>query len=86
MPTIILHIYLFRNDYNKINWFFVMKIIPKNYFQLVHNNNDEIIEEENIFQLDEIVNSYQVILFIELKEDLNFHTTMNIYVHIDIEY
>ena len=65
----------FIKYYNRVDWLFIVKIKPRSLFQVVYDSNDKVIEEEDIFQLDDLVSSS-----IELEKYSNFHATKNIYV------
>ena len=40
---------------------------------------------DNIFQNDELVDTYQVALFTNLEENLIFHVVENIFIDVDIK-
>jgi hypothetical protein len=62
----------FRNDYNR------------SHVQVVEDGNDEVIREDDVFQIDELVNPYLVALFTEL-ENPNFYAIENTYIEVDVD-
>jgi len=62
-----------------------MKIKPRSHVQVVKDGNDELIVRDDVFSLDELVNSYRVALFNDLKENSKFHIAENTFVDIDVD-
>jgi hypothetical protein len=58
----------------------------RSHVQVIKDGNDKVTERENVFQLDELVDSYRVISFTKLEENLNFYIAENTYVHVGISY
>ena len=53
--------------------------------EVVQDRNDELTVGDDVFQLDELVDPYQVASSNDLEENLNFCITDNIFVDIDTE-
>jgi len=53
--------------------------------EVVHDDNDELIVEDDVFQLSELVYVYWVASSNNLEENSNFHFTNNIFIHVDAE-
>jgi hypothetical protein len=51
--------------------------------EVVQDDNDELIMGDDVFQLSEWVDPYQVALSNDLEENSNFHIAENIFVDID---
>ena len=62
-----------------------MKIKPRSHVQVVQDGNDELIVGDDVFPLDELVDSYRVASFNDLKENSNFHIAENTFVDVDID-
>jgi len=62
-----------------------VKIKSRSRFQVEVDGdvNDEVIKRNDVFQMNELIESYQVILSTELKKNSNFNVTENIYIDID---
>jgi len=50
--------------------------------QVVQDDNDEVTAIDNVLQLDELVNPYQIAPSIDLEENLNFHVTEKTFVDV----
>jgi hypothetical protein len=59
-----------------------VKTKSRSHVQIVKDSNEEVTERENVFQLNELVDSYRVISSTKLEENLNFYVAENTYVHI----
>jgi len=53
--------------------------------EVVQDRNDELTVGDDVFQLDELVDSYRVASSNDLEENSNFCITDNIFVDIDTE-
>ena len=51
---------------------------------IVEDGNNEVIEGYDVFQMDELVNPYQVAPSIKL-ENSNFHVIENTYIEVDVD-
>jgi len=51
--------------------------------QVVHDSNDEVITGGDVFQLNELIDTYQLTLSTELEVDSKFYVTENTYVYVD---
>ena len=60
-----------------------MKSKSRGRIQVVLDDNDEVTAIDNILQLDELVNPYQVAPSIDLEENSNFHVTKKTFVDVD---
>jgi hypothetical protein len=49
-----------------------MKIKLRSHIQVVEYGNDEVIEGDNVFQMDELVDPYQITLYTKLKKKSKF--------------
>jgi len=49
-----------------------VKTKSRSHVQVVKDSNEEVTEGENVFQLDELVDSYRVISFTKLEEKFEF--------------
>jgi len=45
-----------------------MKIKLRSHIQVVEYGNDEVIKGDNVFQIDELVDPYQITLYTKLKK------------------
>jgi len=62
-----------------------VKTKPRGRVKVVQDDNDELNVGDDIFQLGELVNPYQVAPFNDLEENLNFHIVENIFINVDVE-
>jgi hypothetical protein len=62
-----------------------MKIKLRSHIQVVEYGNDEVIEGDNVFQMDELVDPYQITLYTKLKKNQNLCVTKNTYVDINVD-
>lgn len=70
ISTIILHIHFpIRNDWNMVDCLSIVKTKPRSCVQVVKDCKDKVIGWEDVFQLDELVHLYQVLLYTELEEN-----------------
>jgi len=51
---------------------------------IVEDSNNEVIEGDDVFQMDELVNPYRVAPSIKL-ENPNFHVIENTYIEVDVD-
>lgn len=51
----------YRKDHNRVNWLFVVKTKSRSHVRVVKAGNDEVIEGDGVFQIDELVVPYRVI-------------------------
>jgi hypothetical protein len=58
---------------------------PRGRVEVVQDRNDELTVGDDVFQLDELVDSYRVASSNDLEENSNFCITNNIFVDIDTE-
>ena len=49
-----------------------MKTKPMGHVQVIQDDNNELTAGDNVFQLDELVNPYQVALSNDLEKKINF--------------
>jgi len=68
--TNVLYIYIlfFRNDYNRVDWLSVVKFKSRSLVQVVENGNNEEIGGDDVFQMDDLVDSYLPPLDAKLKK------------------
>jgi hypothetical protein len=50
----------FRKDRLRVDWLFIVKTKPTCRVQVVHDCNDEVIVGDDVFQLYDLVDLYQV--------------------------
>ena len=50
----------FKNDRSRVDWLSIVKTKPKGHVQVVQEDNDELNAINNVFQIDELVDAYQV--------------------------
>ena len=55
-------------DCSRFNWLSIAKIKPWGHVQVVENGIDEVTAWDDVFQLDELVNPYQVVLSTDLEK------------------
>ena len=62
-----------------------MKTNLKGHIQVVYNDNDndKVNTGDDAFQLDELFAAHQVASSTDLKENLNFHVTNNIFIDVN---
>jgi len=71
----------FGNDYNRVDSFFIMKTKLSNCVEVevIKDDNNEVSKWDDVFQIDEIVDSHWVTPSTEL-ENINFHVIENTYI------
>ena len=70
---------------NNARKLFVVKTKPKGHVEVVQDGNDELIVEDDVFQLGELVNPYRVASSNDLEENFNFCIAENIFIDVDIK-
>jgi len=75
---------LFRNDHNIVDWLSIVKTKSKSRVQVVEDDKDEVIGGDDVFQMDKLVDPYQVALFTEL-ENPYFCVIKNTFIDIDVD-
>ena len=60
-----------------------MKTKPKGHVEVVQDGNDESNMRDGVFQVNELVDPYQVAPSIDLEENLIFHILKNIFVDVE---
>ena len=50
----------FKNDRSRVDWLSIVKTKPKGHVQVVQEDNDELNAINYVFQIDELVDAYQV--------------------------
>jgi len=81
----ITHTIFLRKDCSRVDWLSVVKTKTKGHVQVVQEGNNELTIWDDVFQLDELVDPYQVALFNDLEENSNFHVAENTLIDVDIE-
>jgi hypothetical protein len=71
----------FGNDYNRVDSFFIMKTKLSSCVEVevIEDDNNEVSKWDDVFQIDEIVDSHWVTPSTEL-ENINFHVIENTYI------
>jgi hypothetical protein len=59
-----------------------VKTKPRSRVEVIHDGNDELTVEDDVFWLGELVNSYRVTSSNDLEEKSNFYITDNIFVDV----
>ena len=62
-----------------------MKTKPRSHIQVVKDGNDEVIRGDDVCQIDELVDLYQVTLYTKLKKNPNLCVIKNTYVDINVD-
>ena len=60
-----------------------MKTKPRGHVEVVQDGNDESNMRDGVFQVNELVDPYQVAPSIDLEENLIFHILKNIFVDVE---
>jgi hypothetical protein len=60
-----------------------LKTKPKGHVEVVQDGNDESNMRDGVFQVNELVDPYQVAPSIDLEENLIFHILKNIFVDVE---
>ena len=77
--------FFFRNDRSRVDWLSVLKNKPRGRVEVVQDENDDSTMRDDVFQVSELVEPYQVAPSIDLEENSNFHIFDNIFVNVDAE-
>jgi len=77
-----IYTHFFKNGHNRVDWLSVMKSKSRSLVQVVQDGNNEVIGGDDIFHMDELVDSYRPPPYTKLKNP-DFHVTKNTYVDID---
>jgi hypothetical protein len=75
----------FRNDRSRVDWLFIVKTKPKGCVEVVQDENNELTVGDDVFQLGELVDPYQVASSNNLEKKSIFCITKNIFVDVDDE-
>ena len=62
---------------------FIVKTKPRDRVQVVKEDNDELNVVDDVFQIDELVDTYRVAPSTNLEENLDFRLTENIFIDVD---
>jgi hypothetical protein len=60
-----------------------LKTKPRGHVEVVQDGNDESNMRDDVFQVNELVDPYQVAPSIDLEENLIFHILKNIFVDVE---
>ena len=60
-----------------------MKTKPRDRVQVVQEDNNELNVVDDVFQIDELVDTYRVAPSTNLEENLDFRLTENIFIDVD---
>ena len=60
-----------------------MKTKPRGHVEVVQDGNDESNMRDDVFEVNELVDPYQVAPSIDLQENLIFHILKNIFVDVE---
>jgi Na+-transporting NADH:ubiquinone oxidoreductase subunit NqrF len=60
-----------------------VKTKPRDRVQVVKEDNDELNVVDDVFQIDELVDTYRVAPSTNLEENLDFRLTENIFIDVD---
>jgi len=75
----------FRNDRSTALWLSVLKTKPRGRVEVVQDENEDTSVRDEVFQVSELVEPYQVAPSIDLEENSNFHVFDDSLVDIDAE-
>jgi hypothetical protein len=73
------------NKFIRVDWLSIVKTKLRGHIEVVQDENNELIMGDDVFQLGELVDSYQIVLSNDLEENSNFHITDNIFVDVDVD-
>ena len=73
----------FRKDCLKVDWLSIVNTKPRGCVEVVQYKNDKLTMGDDVFQLGELVDPYQVPPSNDFKKNSNFHITNNIFVDVD---
>jgi hypothetical protein len=63
----------FKNDRSWVDWLSIVKTKLKGHVQVVQEDNDELNAIDDVFQIDKLVDAYQVAMSTDLEENSNFY-------------
>jgi hypothetical protein len=75
----------FRKDRSRVDWLSVLKTKPWGRVEIVQDENEDTSVRDEVFQVSELVEPYQVAPSIELKENSNFCVFNDSLVDVDAE-
>ena len=75
----------FRNNWSRVDSFFVLKTKPKGRVELVQDENEDTSVWDEVFQVSELVEPCRVTPSIELEENSNFRVFNDSLVDVDVE-
>lgn len=75
----------FRKDRSRVDWLSVLKTKPRGRVEVVQDENEDTSVRDEVFQVCELVEPYQVAPSIELEENLNIRVLDDSLVDIDGE-
>jgi hypothetical protein len=79
------YIVFFRKDRSMVNWLSVEETRPRSHVEVGQDVNNEVTVGDDVFQINELVDVYQVAPSTNLEENLNFHVAENIFIDVDFE-
>jgi len=75
----------FRKDQSRVDWVSVLKTKPRGRVELVQDENEDTIVRDEVFQVSELVEPYQVAPSVDLEENSNFHVFDDSLVNVEAE-
>jgi len=75
----------FRKDWSRVDWLSILKTKPRGRVELVQDENEDISVQDEVFQVSESVEPYQVAPWIDLEENSNFCVFDDSLVDVDAE-
>jgi hypothetical protein len=72
-------LFYFKKDHLRVDWLSIVKTKPMGRVEFVQDENDGLTMRDDVFQLDELVDRYQVALSNDIEENSNFCITDNIF-------
>jgi hypothetical protein len=75
----------FRNDRSRVDWVSVLKTKPRGRVELVQDENEDTSVRDEVFQVSELVEPYQVAPSVDLEENSNFLVFDDSLVDVDAE-
>jgi len=73
----------FRKDRSRVDWLSVLKTKPRGRVVVVQDENEDTSVRDEVFQVSELVEPYQLAPSIELEENSNFHVFDDSLVDVD---
>jgi len=73
----------FKNNCSRVDWLSVLKTKLRGHIKVVQDENNESNIRDDVFQVTELVDPYQVAISIDLEENSNFRIFNNIFVDVD---